>query len=123
GEARLRDAYRRAGLGEVAVASEPEAAGYRFTRALDAPATVLIGDFGGGTSDFSLLRFEPGAARRVTPLASAGVAVAGDSFDYRIIDRVISPHLGKNSTYRVIGKTCPSRPNTTRAWHAGTACR
>ncbi len=107
GEARLRDAYRQAGLGEVEVALEPEAAGYRFTRALDAPATVLIGDFGGGTSDFSLLRFEPGAARPVTPLASAGVGVAGDSFDYRIIDHVVSPHLGKHSTYRVMGKDMP----------------
>jgi len=107
GEVRLREAYRQAGLGEVDVAFEPEAAGYRFTRTLDAPATVLIGDFGGGTSDFSLLRFEPGARRRVTPLASAGVGVAGDSFDYRIIDRVVSPLLGKNSTFRIMGKDMP----------------
>ena len=107
GEARLREAYRQAGLGEVDVAFEPEAAGYRFTRTLDAPATVLIGDFGGGTSDFSLLRFEPGATRRVTPLASAGVGVAGDSFDYRIIDRVVSPLLGKDSTYHIMGKDMP----------------
>jgi len=107
GEARLREAYRQAGLGEVDVAFEPEAAGYRFTRTLDAPATVLIGDFGGGTSDFSVLRFEPGARRRVTPLASAGVGVAGDSFDYRIIDRVVSPLLGKHSTYRIMGKDMP----------------
>jgi len=107
GEARLRNAYRQAGLGEVDIAFEPEAAGYRFTRTLEAPATVLIGDFGGGTSDFSLLRFEPGARQRVTPLASAGVGVAGDSFDYRIIDRVVSPLLGKDSTYRIMGKDMP----------------
>jgi len=48
GEARLREAFRQAGLGEIEVAYEPEAAGFRFTRALTAPATVLIGDFGGG---------------------------------------------------------------------------
>ena len=107
GEARLRQAYRQAGLGEIDVAFEPEAAGYRFTRTLNAPATVLIGDFGGGTSDFSLLRFDPGAERRVTALASAGVAVAGDDFDYRIIDRVVSPRLGKGSTYRVLDKHMP----------------
>ena len=71
------------------MAFEPEAAGYRFTRTLDGPATVLIGDFGGGTSDFSLLRFEPGAERPVTALATTGVGVAGDSFDFRIIDRVV----------------------------------
>ncbi len=117
GEARLRESYRQAGLGEVDVAFEPEAAGYRFTRTLDAPATVLIGDFGGGTSDFSLLRFEPGALRPVTPLASAGVGVAGDSFDARIIDRVVSPRLGKDSTYRVMGNDMP----IPAAYYAGLA--
>ena len=107
GEARLRESFRQAGLGEVDVAYEPEAAGFRFTRALTAPATVLIGDFGGGTSDFSLLRFDPGAARPVTPLATAGVGVAGDSFDARIMDRVVAPHLGKGGTYGIMGKDMP----------------
>lgn len=107
GEARLRDAFRLAGVGEIEVAFEPEAAGYRFTRTLDGPATVLIGDFGGGTSDFSLLRFEPGAARPVTALATTGVGVAGDSFDFRIIDRVVSPRLGKGGTYKVMGTDMP----------------
>jgi len=107
GEARLRASFRQAGLGDVDVAYEPEAAGFRFTRALTVPATVLIGDFGGGTSDFSLLRFDPGAARPVTPLATTGVGVAGDSFDARIIDHVVAPHLGKGGTYRVMGKDMP----------------
>jgi hypothetical chaperone protein len=106
GEERLRAAYAEAGIAGVDVALEPEAAGYRFTRTLNAPATVLIGDFGGGTSDFSLLRFEPGVARRVTALGHGGIGVAGDVFDYRIIDAVISPLLGKGDTYRVtMGKT------------------
>ena len=107
GELRLREACRQAGLGEVDVAFEPEAAGYRFTRGLDTAATVLIADFGGGTSDFSLLRFEPGAGTRVTPLATDGVGIAGDSFDYRIIDHVVSPLLGKGGSYRVMGKDMP----------------
>jgi len=107
GEARLRESLRQAGLGEVDVAYEPEAAGFRFTRALAAPATVLIGDFGGGTSDFSLLRFDPGAARRVTALATTGVGVAGDSFDARIMDRVVAPRLGKGGTYRIMGNDMP----------------
>jgi hypothetical chaperone protein len=107
GEARLREAYRLAGVGEVQVAYEPEGAGYRFTRTLDGPATVLIGDFGGGTSDFSVLRFEPGAAQPVTALATTGVGIAGDSFDYRIIDHVISPLLGKGSLYRPVEQPLP----------------
>ena len=75
----MRDAYAEAGFPGIDVAFEPEAAGYRFTRTLNAPATVLVGDFGGGTSDFSLLRFTPG--ERVVSLGHSGVGIAGDTFD------------------------------------------
>lgn len=101
GETRLRAAFAEAGMAGIDVAYEPEGAGYRFARTLNAPTTVLIGDFGGGTSDFSLLRFVPG--KGVEPLGHSGVGIAGDVFDYRIIDHVISPRLGKGATYRVMG--------------------
>ena len=107
GESRLRAAYAAAGIGAVDVALEPEGAGYRFTRSLDAPATVLIGDFGGGTSDFSVLRFQPGRAATVTPLGQAGVGIAGDAFDARIMDRAVAPLLGKGSTYAPWGNSLP----------------
>lgn len=107
GEARLRAAFAQAGFPDIDVAFEPEAAGYRFTRSLNAPATVLIGDFGGGTSDFSVLRFDPGGAVPITPLGQAGVGIAGDAFDARIMDRVVSPLLGKGSTYAPWGNDLP----------------
>lgn len=116
-EERLRAAYARAGWPEVTFALEPEAAGTRFASTLQGAATVLVGDFGGGTSDFSVLRFEPGGRQRVTPLGHAGVGIAGDSFDYRIIDRVVSPLLGKNDSYKVMGKPLPMPP----AWYTGFA--
>lgn len=102
GEQRLRDGFAEAGFRSIAVALEPEAAGWRFARRLDAPATILVGDFGGGTSDFSVLRFDPAIGRAV-PLGHAGVGIAGDQFDYRIIDNVVSPELGRDSTYRIMG--------------------
>ncbi|WP_376100109.1 Hsp70 family protein [Roseomonas sp. CCTCC AB2023176] len=115
GQRRLRDAFAAAGLPEVEVALEPAAAGHRFARGLDRPAVVLVADFGGGTSDFSVLRFDPGPPRRVTPLGHAGVGVAGDAMDYRIIDRVVSPLLGKGDTYTVMGGApLPVPP----AWYA-----
>ena len=123
GEARLRAAFAEAGMAGVDVAYEPEGAGYRFARTLDAPATVLIGDFGGGTSDFSLLRFIPGPRGQggVEPLGHSGVGIAGDVFDYRIIDQVISPRLGKGGSYRVMGGTeLPVPPDWYSAfarWH------
>jgi hypothetical chaperone protein len=64
---RLRGAFAVAGLADVQVALEPAAAGHRFAARLDRPATVLVADFGGGTSDFSVLCFDPGPPRRVTP--------------------------------------------------------
>ncbi len=110
GATRLRGAYAEAGLPDVTLALEPEAAGSRFAQTLSEPATVLIGDFGGGTSDFSVLRFEPGAQIRVTPLGHAGIGIAGDVFDYRIIDHVISPLLGKGDSYRVLSNWLPVPP-------------
>jgi len=103
GEQRLRESFARAGFGKVSIALEPEAAGWRFAQRLKAPATVLVGDFGGGTSDFSILRLDPDSKKGAEALGYSGVGIAGDQFDYRIIDNVISPHLGKNCTYRVMG--------------------
>jgi hypothetical chaperone protein len=105
GAARLQAACQEAGLPGVTLMLEPAAAGARFARTLREPATVLIGDFGGGTSDFSLLRFDPHAG--VTPLGHAGIGIAGDAFDFRIIDHAISPLLGREDTYRVMGKPMP----------------
>ncbi|HME27001.1 MAG TPA: Hsp70 family protein [Acetobacteraceae bacterium] len=108
GAERLRGAYADAGLEGVTLALEPEAAGTRFARSLTEAATVLIGDFGGGTSDFSVMRFD--ASGGATPLGHAGIGIAGDVFDFRIIDRAIAPLLGKGDTYRVMGKPLPVPP-------------
>ncbi len=108
GAARLKASYAEAGLHDVQLALEPEGAGYRFARTLDRAATVLIGDFGGGTSDFSVLRFAPGEG--VVPLGHAGIGIAGDVFDFRIIDQVISPLLGKGDVYTIMGKELPVPP-------------
>jgi hypothetical chaperone protein len=105
---RYEAAFRRLGFEEVLYAYEPVGAAFFFARELDHDATVLVGDFGGGTSDFSLIRFERQAGQvRATPLGRAGVGVAGDAFDYRIIDNLVSPALGKGSSYTSFGKTLP----------------
>jgi hypothetical chaperone protein len=120
GEERLRGSYGVAGWGAIQTALEPEAAGYRFARGLTAPATVLIGDFGGGTSDFSVLRFEPGSHRPVQALGHTGVGIAGDTFDFRIMDHVVSPRLGKGTTYRPGGTDLPVPPeyySSFARWH------
>ena len=64
-----------------------------------------MADFGGGTSDFSVVRIAaPGAARRCEPLGHAGVGIAGDRFDFRIVNHLVMPLLGKGGTYRSFDK-------------------
>lgn len=102
---RLRSAFNLAGFDEVSLAYEPLAAAYFYASTLDRPETCLIADFGGGTSDFSVVRFTPGEdGPTTTALGHAGVGVAGDSFDYRIVQHVVCPQLGKGSSYQSFGK-------------------
>ena len=108
---RYEAAFTRFGFDRIVHVLEPVAAAYYYAQRLTKSANVLVGDFGGGTSDFSVLRFDgAGGDFRAFPLAHSGVGLAGDTFDYRIIDAVISPQLGKGSTYESWGKilTVPS---------------
>ena len=84
---------------------EPIGAAYGFAARLGQPTTLLVADFGGGTSDFSIMRVEaPGTPRRCTALSSAGIGIAGDRFDYRIMDKLVLPMLGKGGSYRSFDK-------------------
>ena len=95
-----------AGFGrEIHYVYEPLGAAFSFASRLDKPANLLVADFGGGTSDFSVVRIEaPGSARRCVPLGSTGIGIAGDRFDYRIMDQLVLPMLGKGGTYRSFDK-------------------
>ena len=104
-EARLRAAFAQAGITDLALVPEPEAAGHRFAQRLSRPATVLVGDFGGGTSDFSVLRFTPGA--RAQALGHAGIGIAGDDFDAAIMRHAVAPLLGQDGHYRVMEQALP----------------
>jgi hypothetical chaperone protein len=102
---RYETALRRFGFNEIHHVYEPVAAAFFFAQRLTADANVLVADFGGGTSDFSIIRFQPSVAGiRSIPLGHKGLAVAGDVFDYRIIDQAISPKLGKGSQFKSMNK-------------------
>jgi hypothetical chaperone protein len=105
---RYDEAYHRVGVAEPAYVYEPVGAAYFYAQRLRSDALVLVCDFGGGTSDFSLIRFERRGNRvAATPIGHAGVAVAGDNFDYRIIDAVVSPLLGKGTLFKSFDKILP----------------
>lgn len=99
------DAMFRGFGAEVHYVYEPLGAAYSFAARLDEPATVLVADFGGGTSDFSVVRIGArGDKPRCVPLGHAGVGIAGDRLDYRLLDRLVLPMLGKGSDYRSFDK-------------------
>jgi hypothetical chaperone protein len=117
---RLRIAFEKAGFTQIEFEFEPIAAAYHYASTLTHDELVLIGDFGGGTSDFSLLRLRPGGGPHQL-LANSGVGLAGDAFDARIIRHLVSPHLGAGSLERSGGKTLVAVPNWVYArlehWH------
>ncbi|MGL4241399.1 MAG: Hsp70 family protein, partial [Beijerinckiaceae bacterium] len=88
---RLTDAFGQAGMVDPFLAYEPLGAAYWYAREVQEPQTVLVADFGGGTSDFSVMRFSRKEGRlSAEALAHDGVGVAGDTFDFRIIDNAIA---------------------------------
>lgn len=105
---RYENAFRRLGFKDLHYVYEPVGAAFYFAQRLTGGATVLVADFGGGTSDFSIIRFDRKDGRVTSKaLSHSGVPVAGDAFDYRIIDQVVSPELGKGTTYLSFGKVLP----------------
>lgn len=106
-EQRLRTALSDAGFSDITFAMEPIAAARAYQAAHALQGITLIGDFGGGTTDFSLLNVTRGKSR---VLASTGVALAGDAFDARIVRRLISPALGSDSFSLSFGKELSALP-------------
>ena len=106
---RLRAAADLAGFSEVTFELEPVAAAYQYETQLDHDELVLIGDFGGGTSDFTLAQLGPGRKQtgRNPVVGTAGVGIAGDTFDSRIMMNLVAPKLGLGSHYVSLGKELP----------------
>jgi len=111
---RLRQAFASAGFDRVEFEMEPVAAAYAYESTLDHDELILIGDFGGGTSDFSLLHVGPGVRKRGRKpqdlLGNSGIGLAGDAFDARIVRKLVSPALGSESFARSLHKVLPAVP-------------
>lgn len=111
---RLRQAFLAAGFERVEFEMEPVAAACSYQATLDHDELILIGDFGGGTSDFSLLRLGPGSRHHDQSsgnlLGNSGLGLAGDAFDARIVRKLVSPALGSDSEARSVNKILPAVP-------------
>jgi hypothetical chaperone protein len=99
-ETRLEAAANFAGFDEVHFCPEPLAAAYDFRSRLSEPKVVLVADFGGGTSDFTVARLTPDEDQ-VEVLALGGISLAGDALDGSIMRHKVSRHFGSQVKYRV----------------------
>lgn len=102
-ETRLRQAFRLAGFGDITFELEPVAAARSYENSLDHDEVVLVGDFGGGTSDFCILNLGPsfcGHDRAERVLGVAGIGLAGDALDACIVEHLIAPALGRGTRFK-----------------------
>jgi hypothetical chaperone protein len=107
-EKRLLMAAKKAGFKKVWFQYEPIAAGFLYERSLEKPEMVLIGDFGGGTSDFTLMRLDKSKIgfqdRRADILKTGGLHIGGDDFDAEIMWNKLTPYFGYGLKYDSYGK-------------------
>jgi hypothetical chaperone protein len=108
---RLRDAAYLAGFDVVDFCPEPVAAARDFRGQLVGQRLLLVCDFGGGTSDYSLVRMSDAGFSLADVLATHGVSVAGDALDGSLMRAKLCRHFGADVRYRVpLGDNVLSMP-------------
>lgn len=127
-EARLRKAAEKAGFKDIQFQLEPVAAALAFEQTLgnNEERIVLIGDFGGGTSDFTILRSKGSSLRKCgnrqeDVLSVGGVYVGGDTFDSQLMWEKVAVHFGRNVKFKSMTGTILDMPTRItlklRNWH------
>ncbi len=110
-ESRLRRAAEMAGFKNIVFQLEPIAAGLAFEKSMaqNEEKIVLIGDFGGGTSDFTIIRLHGGRSgkpdREKDVLSLGGVYIAGDAFDSELMWEKVAKFFGKEVKFRTMSGT------------------
>lgn len=97
---RMEKAARIAGFQHIGFCPEPIAAAHGYSATLKEEKILLVGDFGGGTSDFTVIKIGPRPFRPEDVLAIGGVSVAGDALDGSVMRKRISKHFGADVQYQ-----------------------
>lgn len=96
-ETRLREAAEQAGFEEIVLLDEPEAA----VTAENLPEGIaLAADFGGGTFDVAVIRFDPDGGEVI---GLAGAEVGGEMFDRLLFQDKVASVLHLDDTFRTWG--------------------
>ncbi|RPJ75498.1 MAG: Hsp70 family protein [Alphaproteobacteria bacterium] len=100
---RMQKACELAGFKETFFCPEPIAAGLDFNTNSKNQKIVLIADFGGGTSDFTLMKIHNGDYSKDDILGLSGIFMAGDALDGVMMKDFIAPHFGSRFEYKIPG--------------------
>lgn len=98
---RMKKATEFAGFKEVQFIPEPLAAALDFKRKIQDEKIILIGDFGGGTSDFTAMKITKKPFQKSDVLGVDGCPMAGDSFDSLFMQNRLNKTFGANAVYRL----------------------
>ena len=98
---RMRKAAEYAGFKKVLFVPEPLAAAFDFRKSLESEKMVLIGDFGGGTSDFTIARLRPDRFTKDDVLSIEGAPWAGDALDSLFMSSRLAEYFGSKAQYRL----------------------
>jgi len=113
---RLSKAVQSCGFEKLYFQMEPIAAAFTYERQLSKNELVLVGDFGGGTSDFTLMHLKPQsinqANRSLDMISKGGIYVGGDNFDSKIMWHKITPHFGRGVKEKFALDNWLALPNT-----------
>lgn len=105
---RLILAAKNAGFKNIKLQLEPIAAAFSYEQTLTHSENVLVADFGGGTSDFTIMNLSPDKRtkqdRKDDIIAHGGVYIGGDLFDSEIMWYKVTPHLGRGVKYQSYDK-------------------
>lgn len=105
---RLILAARNAGFKNIKLQLEPIAAAFSYEQSLTHSEIVLVADFGGGTSDFTIMNLSPDKIHKQNRtddiIAHGGVYIGGDLFDSEVMWYKVTPHLGRGVKYQSYDK-------------------
>ncbi len=100
-QSRLEIAAKKAGFTEIEFVPEPIAAACEFRTTLKNEKIVFVADFGGGTSDFTVMKMKPGLFQPSDVLAIGGVARAGDALDSSVMRERLSSYFGADIRFQI----------------------
>jgi hypothetical chaperone protein len=97
---RMRKAAEFAGFKDIVFVPEPLAAALEFRKKIEKERTILIGDFGGGTSDFTILNISKNDFQKKDVLAVDGCPLAGDALDSVFMSHRLNQTFGAHVKYQ-----------------------